>query len=164
MLNLHVSGLMQHSYLGFVFKTVLQLAHRTQFILCSGNLSFVHICKPDASRIRGWFVCSHVHHNNSGRMTGVCRLLIPHSIVFINHTMNCTIYIEFPPVSSHPGQIMAEMDEDISKSLIIPHIIFDVVLRRGHTISAPKTDLIELNPLDIRTTEEHRSQGPIANR
>jgi hypothetical protein len=79
--------------------------------------------------------------------------------------MKGTIEVEFLPVLGYLGEVMAEMDEDVTERLIGAQVLALVIKALdGHASAGPETDLIELDPLDPGAAKEHRPHGSIADR
>ena len=98
-------------------------------------------------------------------MAGEGSALVAHAVVFVSHPVNSAINVEFLPVIGHLCEIMAEMDEDVAEGLIGSHVLGIVTEPLdGHAGSGPETDLVELNPLDLRAAKEHRAHRAIADR
>ena len=157
--------LIQHEQLGFIFKTVLQFAHRAELVASGGNPGLVHVRKLNAAGVGGGLVRRQVDDNDSVGMAGEGGALIAHAVVFVGHLMNGAIDVEFLPVIGHLGEVMAEMDEDVAERLIGAQVLALVIeALDGHAGSGPETDLIELDPLDLGAAKEHRPHGSIADR
>ena len=155
----------QHEQLGFIFKTVTHTAHRAELVASGGNPRLVHVRKLNSAGEGGSLVRRQMDDDDPVGVTGKGRALITHAVVFIGHLMNGAIDVELLPVVGDLGEVMAEMDEDVAERLIGAHVLALVIeALDGHASSGPETDLIELDPLDLRATEEHRSHGSIADR
>ncbi len=155
----------QHEQLGFVFKTVGHAAHCAEPVAVGSNPGLVRVGQLNTTSECGRFVGRQLNDDDPVGVTGKGRALIPHTLVFISHLMHGAVDVELTPVVGDLGEVMTEMDEDVAECLVGAEVLaFVTEALDGHASSGPETDLIKLDPLDVRAAEEHRSHRSVPDR
>ncbi len=110
-------------------------------------------------------------HDDSVGMAGKGGPAVANPVVLVGHLVDGAFNVELLPIVGHLGKVVAEMDEDVTKSLMGTEVLLLFFLRISkhaaldcHAITGPQADFVELDPFDLGASEEHGTHGAVADR